>query len=1255
MHMLPKKGKIICLLLMISSLVFPANSFAQSTRGELAGSVADATGAVVPNAQVTATNTATGGKNQTVSTSSGAYRFTALPIGIYTVTATAPGFSAATNTGVQILVNTTSSLNITLAAGAVTETVTVDASGARVETESSDIGGTVSARQIVDLPLNIAGGVSAMRSPENFVFLVPGTTGPGAGSGGRGNLNSNGVFRGKIAGGQSYGAEILLDGASVTRSENGSSFDETSPSVEALQEFKVTTSTPSPEFGRTTAGIESFVTKAGTNAFHGTAFDIFHNEALNANGWFETGLRAACAPGDVACRKNYATGVDKKNDYGGSLGGPVSIPHLYNGHDRTFFFFSWEQFRQTLSATPISTLPSAAERNGDFTAILGAPTTVINPCTGQPVLQNQIFDPATSNTNISATNPKGLPCRFPFATNNVIPSSRFSKAASALIATLPGPNQAATSNQTGFFNNYAQTTSFPVLNTAETIRIDQTISDKAKLFASYSSRDNNRIGANNFPTPFSGTVPQDFATHYARAGFDYTFTPNLLNHINLGYNRTNSLNFAPTLGGTNYAQQAGIAGVVTTAFPRINFDGLDSFSALGTGSNGDNIDNGSRVNDSISYQKGRHSMKFGVDLRYQQYSVIQKPIPNFNFLRTQTDVAQIGGGPQGQSGNSFASFLLGLPDSANQTAYIHNPRWNSKYFGLFFEDDLKASQNLTLNIGLRYDIDMPRHEATNSTSNLSLTAPDPTANNLPGALVFGASCHCNTAWADTYYKDIAPRLGFAYQLPGSNGKSVIRGGGALIYGPLLYNDFGGSMTAGYNVSTPIASRNGFDPAFQLDSGFPLAFPTAPNLNPGQLDKTPLGNFNAVGGEFISPKMGRPSVTYNWSLQVQQEFAKNLIFTVGYIGQEAQNLRSALENINNIPLSALSLGSHLDQDRFTNGGPVDGVNKPFPTFPNTAQLFQALRPFPQYDFIATDCCLQNVGHSSYHALVTSIERRFSNGLSFNTSYTWSRNITDADSALANNVPNGLRQDQNVFDHRQEKSISIQNIPHQFVVNYLYELPFGKGRRFLNKSALLSYAIGGWQIGGVQRYQSGQPVSFGCASGIPGYQNCIRFSNGPASLLNPAYQQNKLKANQFTGISWFGKVYDPSVNTPPVSGTKDINQAAFIDKNDINTRFRPVSPGCNNCSYAPFTLGTGIDRVTSIVTSPLYLSEDFSLIKNVPIREALSFQLKIEAIDAFNRHNFGIPNTDPRNSTFGIPQIGSQTVGPRTIQLTGRINF
>ncbi len=1222
-----------------AALMLSCVSYSQSTRGELAGTVADSTGAVVSNATVVAKNDATGGVSKTVTSSSGAYHFTALPIGTYTVTATASGFSTASNNGVAIQVNSTSSLNITLTTGAVTDTVNVDASGGRVETESSDLGGTITAKQIVELPLAIAGGVGALRSPENFVFLVPGTTGPG--SGGAQGLQGNGVFFSKLGGGQSYGAEILLDGASVTRSENGSSFDETAPSVEALQEFKVTTSTPSAEFGRTTAGIESFVTKNGTNSFHGTAFDIFKNEALDANGWFETELRRRCTPGDEACRRTYATPADKKNDYGGSLGGPIVIPHLYNGHDKTFFFFSWEQFRQTLSASPQATVPTAAERAGDFTAILGGPTAVINPCTGAPVLQNQIFDPATTNSTVSATNPGGIPCRFPFAQNNVIPEARFSAASQSLLAALPLPNQAGTPNQYGFFNNYATKSSFPLINTTETIRVDQTISDNNRIFVSYSSRDNVRQGANSLPLPYGNFVPQDFFTHYTRAGWDYTITPTLLNHLNLGYNRTNSLNYAPTLGGENVAQQAGIVNIVSTAFPVLNFDGLDSFTNIATGSNGDNIDNGSRIADSISYQHGRHSIKFGVDLRYQQYSTLQKSIPTFNFLRSQTDVARLGSTPQFQSGNSFASLLLGLPDNANQNAYIHSPRWNSKYFGVFFEDDLKATPNLTLNLGIRYDVDMPRHEATGSTSNFSLTAPDPNANNLPGALVFGESCHCNTAWADTYYKDIAPRVGFAYQLPNSQGKSVIRGGGALIYGPLQYDDFGGSMTVGYTVPVTASVGDGFSPAFQLDAGFPKAFPTAPNLDPGQLD---TGGFAPVAGSYIGKEMGRPSVTYNWSLQIQQEFARDLIFTLGYIGQEAQNLRSALQNINNIPLSAFSYGDHL-LENVSAGQPAQGIGAPYPTF--NGQLYRAIRPFPQYDYIATDCCLQNVGHSSYHALVASMNRRFRNGLNFTASYTWQKNLTDADSALANTNPGGYQQDQNIYDHRLEKSVSYQNIPHTLVISYLYELPFGKNKTFLSRGGALNYLVGGWQIGGIQRYQSGQPVSFGCASGIPGYQNCIRFSRGPAPLANPEYNRNKHNANAFTGISWFGK----GLNTP--SGTTDPSQAAFIDKNDPKNGYRRLT---GNVSYDPYALGTGIDRVTEEVTSPLYLSEDFSLIKNVPIRESLAFQLKIEAIDAFNRHNFTLPQSvNPNDSTFGIPQVGSQNLGPRNLQITGRINF
>ena len=283
-----KRLQLAALLLLLAGS-FACSAVAQSARGALAGNVTDSTGAVIPGANISAVNQSTGGKNETKSTSAGAYRFPDLPIGVYTVTVTAPGFATATNTGVQVEINVTASLSVTLKTGAVSEVVSVDASGNRIETESSDIGGTISNKQIEDLPLSLASGVGGLRSPETFVFLLPGTTGPGSGT--QGNTG-NGVFFSRLSGGQAYGAEVLLDGASIQRSENGSSFDETSPSIEALQEFKVTTSTPSAEFGRTTSGIESFSVKSGANVFHGIGYLIVKNRAFDANNWFNNGYKA---------------------------------------------------------------------------------------------------------------------------------------------------------------------------------------------------------------------------------------------------------------------------------------------------------------------------------------------------------------------------------------------------------------------------------------------------------------------------------------------------------------------------------------------------------------------------------------------------------------------------------------------------------------------------------------------------------------------------------------------------------------------------------------------------------------------------------------------------------------------------------------------------------------------------------------------------------------------------------------------------
>ena len=523
-----KRLQLAALLLLLAGS-FACLAVAQSARGALAGNVTDSTGAVIPGADISAVNQSTGGKNETKSTSAGAYRFPDLPIGVYTVTVTAPGFATATNTGVQVEINVTASLSVTLKTGAVSEVVSVDASGNRIETESSDIGGTISNKQIEDLPLSLASGVGGLRSPETFVFLLPGTTGPGSGT--QGNTG-NGVFFSRLSGGQAYGAEVLLDGASIQRSENGSSFDETSPSIEALQEFKVTTSTPSAEFGRTTSGIESFSVKSGANVFHGIGYLIVKNRAFDANNWFNNGYKALNCRGVPEILCPYSLPQDSKYDYGGTFSGPVIIPKLYNGKNRTFFFFAWEKYQLHLGNVIQSTVPTAAERTGNFSDILGGPvpgntvvngqSVLVNPCTNQPVRYNQIFDPRSS-VQISP----GIFCRTPFS-NNTIPSTMFSAAAQKLFTGLPLPNQTPTSTDVfGYTNNFSYAASAPNVNTTYTIRIDQNITQKSKIFATYSTRENYKETASpSFPLPFNNNgYVQDFTTHYVRAGWDYTITP----------------------------------------------------------------------------------------------------------------------------------------------------------------------------------------------------------------------------------------------------------------------------------------------------------------------------------------------------------------------------------------------------------------------------------------------------------------------------------------------------------------------------------------------------------------------------------------------------------------------------------------------------------------------------------------------------------------------------------------------------------
>lgn len=1241
---------------------------AQTDKGQLAGNVLDPTGASVANATIQAKGVETGSVFNSQSSSAGNYRFPSIPLGHYTVTVNAPGFKQAVNNNVEVRVGTTTSLDLTLSTGSASETVSVDADAPRVETESSDVGGSVTDRQIIELPLAL-GGVGNMRSPEAFAFLVPGTAGPGTGN------SNNGIFISKIGGGQNFGNEVLLDGASQTRSENGSSFDEEAPSVEAISEFKITTSTPAAEFGRTTGGVENFVTKSGTNHYHGSAFGIFRNEFLDANSWFNNGFQAywksqaaSVAPGntataasDLATAATYKRPPDKQYDFGINAGGPISIPHLYNGHDRTFGFFSWEQFRLTSGGVATSSVPTLLERNGDFSdRLVNGPTGQINPCDGTAILNDQIFDPATTRTV------NGIRCRSAFQ-GNVIPKSRFSSVGQRIAAFYPLP----TNNQ--LQNNYQLSSSSTLYNTTYSIRVDQTIGNKDRLYGSYNTRENLRDNPQNLTLPIPidpGVQTQDFITHFGRAGWDHSFTANILNHLNLGYNRSNSINgslYQST--GINYNTQLGTP--FDIGYPRVDVGGalggatsLGGYTSQSKNQNGDEVDNGTRVNDSVSWQKGRHSLKFGADWRYQQFSAIGHDQDNgyLSFQPAQTSATQTGGYQSG-TGNGFASLLLGQGDNAQSTSFSHSqPRWLSNYWAGFAQDDFKLSNSLVLNIGIRYDVDQPRREAGNQSSNFNPTAIDP-KNGRPGALIFGTTCqpNCNTRWADTYFKDIAPRVGFAFSPTSLGNKFVLRGGYSILYGPLQYPDFGGSTRTGY-VIPQIQSSNGFDPAYAVDGGVlpPVA---GENLDPGFYDNN---NANAAVSfsNYIKPSYGRPAQINQYNLQIQQELTKDLIMTLGYIGSSGSHLRSGNENVNNIAKSNFSRGDALVNYNLA----ANGVASPYPQFNGNVQ--QSLRPFPQYGYIATDCCLQNTGHSNYQALIASADRRFAQGISLTASYTWSKDLTNADSALPG-TNGGVQQVQDPFDSKSQKSLSIQDIPHTFVTSFLAELPFGKGKAFLNfRNPIARSLISGFELGGVLRYQSGQPTSIGGATRIPGWDNFIAFTRLPGtSLYSNARTSGHLDPfrilkmggsapgpdpnvdSEFNGLSRIDTV--PTAKNPVTYSTLQTSPA-FYDQNQSQNRIsraNVVGTG-PNADNGGFLFGNQ-PRVTGEARNYLYNNEDFSFLKKTPLGESRTLFLKIELLNAFNRHIFSTPNLDPYNQYFGVPQNVIDV--SRKIQLTGRIQF
>ncbi|HET8967729.1 MAG TPA: TonB-dependent receptor, partial [Candidatus Acidoferrum sp.] len=680
-------------------------------------------------------------------------------------------------------------------------------------------------------------------------------------------------------------------------------------------------------------------------------------------------------------------------------------------------------------------------------------------------------------------------------------------------------------------------------------------------------------------------------------------------------------------------------GIGYTGFSTLSFNG--------------HVPNSLVTSENVRWIKGRHSFNFGFEWRAYQYSFMTNgnTSPAYAFSNFQTAFIT----NDNNTGDPFASFLLGLPQQAQVSITSVNPRLNSNYYAVYVQDDVKVRKDLTLNLGLRWDVDTPRSEAHGAESSLDLTVPNPGADGAPGALVYPPKAN----QGKTYYKDFGPRIGFAYapsELLGVR-DFVIRGGYGIYYSALFYDDLPTGtiqFSNGGTVQPTFTSPDSFTPIQSLSAGFPAFTPPSPSTDPSRLNGQNVG--------YIDPSYGRPGMTQNWSLEVQKQLATDLILSVGYVGVRGAHLHTNIAQVNALNPQFYSLGNSLTANVNSSEGQATlaglGVTVPSwfetlygPTGQDT--VGQLLRPFPQYLAVGGSnnnmcSCLENLGISRYDAFQAKLERRFRNGLNVLASYTFSKTLTNADSAIP--VFSGFSSNQfgaqNPFNPQSQKALSYQDTPHMLVLSYIYELPAGPGKKYLNHG-VASKILGGWQVAGVQRYQSGTPTVFNTfAPSAPQTDGAFRYSIIPGvPILAPNHGSFDPGAATANSNMSGGCNEDPNTGLfTPASSNNFFNCAAFMDPNATGL----VAQRGYVYGNAPLVLGN--------VRSPGYFNEDFAIQKRTTIFENQAIVFKVDIPNAFNRHVFGTLDGFIGDQTFGAPKGNLAVVSPvRQIQFTLRYEF
>lgn len=1150
----------LLLLLAIGLFLSAGDAMAQVVKGSIAGTVTDPSGSVIPHAVVTATEVNTGYMQKSTTNGSGVYLFPVLNPGTYRVSATAKGFQTLTQVNTQLEVGASVTLNFTLQIGTQETEVTVDASGIQLLNASTpELDNTLEKVQVQELPVQDRDIMALVRILPGIVPTTPSTA---IGAVGNRNYFDNGFA---INGSRTSSNEILLDGIPDTIGDfNGIAVV---PPMGSVSEFKLVSGVASPQYGRTSGGVVNIATLSGANQYHGDLYLYLQNSVFNANGWQNN-------------HNNIKRASADKAQFGGSLSGPVTIPHLYNGHDKTFFFVNYEGRRERDPfATTAYTVPTDAEKGGNFSA---APYTIYDPST------TQCANPACTAYT-----------RSPFQ-GNMISTLREDPVAKALLSFYPEPNVPGA----GYQNNYVYGGTSPLHKNLYDIRIDENLSSKHTIFARYTAEKHTNTTPDYFGTGASSgrTIADTF--HNFVFGDDYTLTSSLVNDLRLGYARARANQIPDSLGFD--PQKLGLPAYITQfasilEFPNVSTGGHLSMAALGAQGYNNQPRDTISLSEGLIYTKGNHNMRFGTDLRLYRFYPFQtiNPTGAFSFSDTFTRANPLA--EDATSGQALAALFLGALDPGSFDEYITKLTIYHRYFAFYGQDTWKVTPKLTINYGMRWERETGTAESHNRLTYFDPTAPSPIAGqvpglNLQGTLKFTGEGNPRTA-TDTPYDAFAPRVGLAYAV---DDRTTFRLGYGLFYLPLSLEAL---SAQGFNVQDNVPQSSTITPSVFLQNPFPngLVRPTGRAAG----DSVDLGQSIAAVYQHIGT-----AYPYNqlWDASFQHIFGQNLMFEMDYVGSRGVHLPLNALSRSQLPDSYLAQGSALAKNVpnpfygiFTTGS-LSG-----PTVPQ-GQLYS---PYPQYSSVTLE--RPNLGDSTYHSLQYKLTKRYSNGLSIQMSYNWSKTFDTG------GVGNGAAftdatSIQDAYNLKGERALSNQDVPNAFLASGVYDLPFGHNRRFgAGSNNLVNAVAGGWQLTGMWIWQSGRPLSFTASNNNPGFGNATERPNVVPGV-NPSFPLSQARSNVRKGGLWF-------------------NKAAFSQP-------------------APYTFGDE-SRTTGSVRTDTYKDVDFSLHKDFTLTEKAKLELRAESFNALQQTVFGTPTTSLPSSQFG--EVLSIANTPRVLQFAFRATF